>query len=311
MKKRRFVCITLLASFIHSNIISATMDSETSDKPETTVKRHDGEKKEIEVNSVNFIKLGKKANEIFIPNPEIADIEMLSDTSLYLTGLTPGTTSFVAHDKQGDVIADYQIKVIYPIKRIRDAIVEMYPDTDVEIASLDDSVILKGRVPSPEVAADVQDIASRFVANTKIINKLSIQTATQVMLKVKIAEVSRTLTKSLGINWRAISQGKDVSGMHYGFISGDASAFPTFTANVSEVTGSMTAQNGVLSANLLGGRWLAHTAGGSSGLSALIEALASEYFASVLAEPTLVALSGKTATFKVGGKRNGNRRRCR
>ncbi|MDR0753138.1 MAG: type II and III secretion system protein family protein, partial [Holosporaceae bacterium] len=308
MKKKVFVGVglVLLASFICGNVAGTAKSKknekiEKDEQPKTYISRHDGEEKVIEVNSVNFIKLNKKANEIFIPNPNIADVEMLSDSSLYLTGLAPGTTSLVAHDKQGNIIADYKIIVTYPVKQIKSAIKEMYPDTDVEIISIDDSIILKGRVPSPEIALDVQDITGRFVNNTKIINKLSIQTATQVMLKVKIAEVSRTIAKNLGINWRALSSGKDVTGMHFGFTSGNASSFPAFTSSTTELAGVLSAQNGVLGIDLPGGRWLAHI-GGGNGLSALIEALASESFASVLAEPTLIAISGKTATFKAGGE---------
>jgi pilus assembly protein CpaC len=308
MKKKVFAGVGLifLANLIYGDAAGATKNKkvekiEKDEQSKTYISRHDGEEKIIEVNSVNFIKLSKKANEIFIPNPDIADVEMLSDSSLYLTGLAPGTTSLVAHDKQGNVIADYKIRVTYPVKQIKSAIKEMYPDTDVEIISIDDSIILKGRAPSPEIALDVQDITGRFVNNAKIINKLSIQTATQVMLKVKIAEVSRTIAKNLGINWRALSSGKDVTGMHFGFTSGNASSFPAFTSSTAELSGVLSAQNGVLGSDLPGGRWLAHI-GGGNGLSALIEALASESFASVLAEPTLIAISGKTATFKAGGE---------
>ncbi|MDR0631739.1 MAG: type II and III secretion system protein family protein [Holosporaceae bacterium] len=263
---------------------------------------HQGnEIKEIEVNSVNFIKLKEKASEIFIPNPEIADVEMLSDSSLYLTGLAPGVTFLVVHNKQGNVIADYQIRVTYPLREIRNAIASVCPDSEIGISSLEDSIILKGKVASPETAVDVQDIVGRFVDGSKIINKLSIETATQVMLKVKIAEVSRTLTKSLGINWRAITTNKDVSGMHYGFISGDATSFPTFAAETADPQTAAKNIVDTLKTSASGGRWLAH-AGKSNGLSGLIEALASEAFASVLAEPTLIALSGKTATFKAGGE---------
>ncbi|MDR1982833.1 MAG: type II and III secretion system protein family protein [Holosporaceae bacterium] len=331
MKKKSFVFIGLafLSSFIYGDSTSAVVkktqqrsDSQANKVQEVDTvpdekailknaqtiehanipgNNHSGEIKEIEVNSVNFIKLNGKANEIFIPNPEVADVDMLSDSSLYLTGLTPGTTSLVVHDKRGNTILNYQVRVTYPLKEIKKAIVEMYPEADVEIVSVDKSVILRGKVASPEIAADVQDIVGRFIENTKIINKLSIETATQVMLKVKIAEVSRTLTKSMGINWRALSHGQTNNAVHYGFISGDASAFPVFTKDLDELAVQLTEENKILGKTLSGGRWLVHAGGGNS-LSALIEALASESFASVLAEPTLIALSGETAKFKSGGE---------
>jgi pilus assembly protein CpaC len=283
---------------IHANK-KKPKEKAVSESSDASTKRQESEVKVIEVNSVNFIQLKEKATEIFIPNPKVADIEMLSDSSLYLTGLAPGITFLVVQGENGKIIVNYQIKVTYPLTEIKKTIFEMYPDADVEIVSLDDSVILKGKVASPEMAKEIQDLIGRFVDGTKIVNKLSIETATQVMLKVKIAEVSRTLTKSLGINWKAISRGQDVTGMHYGFISGDTSSFPAFTTDVSAMKTdfSDTSMNGTVN----GARWLAHT-GGQNGLSALIEALANESFASILAEPTLIALSGKTATFKAGGE---------
>jgi pilus assembly protein CpaC len=263
--------------------------------------------KVIEVNSVNFIKLKSKPQEIFIPKPEVADVDMLNDSSLYLMGLAPGVTSLVVHGRNGRIIADYQIRVTYPLKAMREAVAEMHQDAEIEIVSVDDSVILKGKVYSPEIALDVQDIISRFVPSGKIINKLSIETAMQVMLKVKIAEVSRKLTKSLGINWRAMSAGKNTNGVVYGFMSGRSDVLPPFgqadmaTLRSDIITkGALGAGTESLAVN--GGRWLMH-AGVSSGLSALIEALANETYASVLAEPTLIALSGKKAVFRSGGEK--------
>jgi pilus assembly protein CpaC len=273
-----------------------------ADKQEAEINRRSGSsEKVIEVNSVNFIKLKSKPQEIFIPNPEVADVDMLNDSSLYLMGLAPGVTPLVVHGKGGAIIADYRIKVTYPLKTMREAINKMYPGLEISIVSVDNSIILMGKVPSPEVASDVQDIIGRFVDSGKIINKLSIETATQVMLKVKIAEVSRNLTKSLGINWRVLSHSKDVSGLTYGFTHGDGQAFPAFATEISAVQTAVTEQSGIMGKTLAGGRWLVH-GGKSTGLSALIEALASESFALVLAEPTLIALSGKTATFKSGGE---------
>ena len=78
-----------------------------------------GELKAIEVNSVNFIKLKDKAGQIFIPNPTVADVDVIDDSSLYLTGLQAGTTSLVVQDKEGNVIANYRILVTYPLSDIQ------------------------------------------------------------------------------------------------------------------------------------------------------------------------------------------------
>ncbi|MDR1551748.1 MAG: pilus assembly protein N-terminal domain-containing protein [Holosporaceae bacterium] len=255
--------------------------------------------KEIELHSVNFIKLKEKASEIFIPNPKVADIEMLSDTSLYLTGLNPGVTLLVVHSEQGKIIANYQIRVTYPLREVKRALAEVYPEAEIDIISLEDSVVIRGKVDSPEMAAEAQELVGRIINNAKIINKLVIETSTQVLLKVKVAEVSRDFEKKLGIDWKALSFGKSAGGMHYGFVGGNASVFPVYTADVGELKTNMDA--GAAGGTVTGGRWVMHN-GGDNGLSALLEAIAAESFASVLAEPTLVALSGKTAVFKAGGE---------
>jgi len=264
------------------------------------------EVKEIEVNSVNFIKLSRKVSEIFIPNPKIADVDMLTDNSLYVTGLSPGVTPLIAHDKEGNVVIDYQIRVTYPLNEIKRAIHEMHPESSVDIVSVEDSIILRGKVSSPEAANDIQDIVARCVKSDKIVNKLSIETATQVMLKVKIAEVSRDVTRSMGIHWKAISSAHGLNGLHWGFV---ARSPEVATATIPPIDDNDAPYIDVIS-NVMkpalksgsGGRWVMHSGGTSNALSSIIEALSSESFASVLAEPTLVALSGKTAKFNSGGE---------
>ena len=130
---------------------------------------------------------------------------------------------------------------------------------------------------------------------------MSIETATQVMLKVKIAEVTRNVTKSLGINWRALSSSGPSGGL-IGMAAGKSTdGFPEFSTDVAK---DLLEENGVLTSEIGGGRWI--VSAGINNLSALIEALASESFATILAEPNLVALSGKPATFKSGGEHGYN-----
>jgi pilus assembly protein CpaC len=309
--KKNTVQETKIIEMQSKSDIDDTLDAEKSEnigksKKEIFVNANMGRVKEIEVNSVNFVKLKNKAHEIFIPNPDVADVQLLSDNSLYLMGLSPGCTSLVITDKDDNVMLDCKIKVTYPLKAIREAILEMHPDTDVEIVSVDNSILLKGKVPSPEIAANVQEIVSRFVDTAKIINKLSIETATQVMLKVKIAEVARDITKNIGVSWRALSPNfsDSVAGISYGFTGGGAIAALNSDALESgqSLRDAVLGENGILSGKAEGGRWFARAGGAVSDLTSVIDALAGESFATILAEPTIIALSGKKATFKSGGE---------
>jgi pilus assembly protein CpaC len=193
------------------------------------------------------------------------------------------------YDKNGDILGNYVVRVTYRLDEIKKAISEVCPDLELDFVSINDQLMVKGEVPSPEMARDVIDIVGRFVKSSDaIINKLKIATATQVMLKVKIAEVTRDITKSLGVGWRALTAN---SGALIGMSTYNTVGLPT---------GALSADDKLLTGNLEGGRWV--VSAGLNNLAALIDALASENFATLLAEPNLVALSGQEATFKSGGE---------
>ena len=253
--------------------------------------------KEIDVHSIHFIKFDREMDEVFIPNPDVLDVNLLSKKSLYFSGLGVGKTPLIIRDKEGKTLCDYLIKVTYPLGDIKKAVAKIFPDLEIELVSIDSNLVLKGSVASPEMAQDVLDIVERFVDHGKIINKLTIETATQVLLKVKIAEVSREMKNSLGVNWRALSASGPSAGL-IGMAAGNSTGgFPEFSSDVST---DLLATDGILTSDIGGGRWI--VSAGINNLSALIEALASESFATILAEPNLIALSGKSAKFKSGGE---------
>lgn len=261
------------------------------------------EKKYIELGTSHFLNFLQQPSNIFISDANVLDSHMIDKRTLHISGTKLGVTTLVILNQNKDIIGSYVFTVTPPISRIKEAIANACHGLSLQLTAVNDCLMIQGDVASPEIASNVLDITSRFVESSKIINKMSIVTATQVMLKVKIAEVSRTLTKSLGINWRALSIGKSVSGMSYGFTSKavNAGTFPEF-GDVAALRTALMSSSGVFSGKTGVGEWLINTGGDSGGLSALIQALANESFASVLAEPTLVTLSGKTAVFKSGGE---------
>lgn len=261
------------------------------------------EKKYIELGTSHFLNFLQQPSNIFISDASVLDSHMIDKRTLHISGTKLGVTTLVILNQNKDIIGSYVFTVTPPISRIKEAIASACHGLSLKLTAVNDCLMIQGDVASPEMASNVLDITSRFVESSKIINKMSIVTATQVMLKVKIAEVSRTLTKSLGINWRALSIGKSVSGMTYGFTgkSVNAGTFPEF-GDIAELRTALMSSSQVFSGKTGVGEWLINTGGSSGGLSALIQALANESFASVLAEPTLVTLSGKTAIFKSGGE---------
>ncbi|MBO6055584.1 MAG: pilus assembly protein N-terminal domain-containing protein [Alphaproteobacteria bacterium] len=286
-----------LSNGIMSNEFVRNISNQKNEEVKNDNKRAQRIEKEIDKGSIHFLKFDREMDEVFIPNPDVLDVNLLSKKSLYYNGLEIGKTSLIIRDEEGKTLCDYLVKVTYPLGDIRRAIAKIFPDLEIDIVSIDSNLILKGNVASPEMAQDVLDIVERFVVNKdKIINKLTIETATQVMLKVKIAEVTRSVTKSLGIDWRTLSvPGGESSGL-IGMAAGNNTLeLPTSTDGVID---TLTTAN--IGAGEGGGKWI--VAAGLNNLAALIDAAAAESFATILAEPNLVALSGKPATFKSGGQ---------
>lgn len=257
----------------------------------------------LEVNSAHFVSFDEKLSDgdIFIPNPSIADVELINDHSLYISGKSCGTAPIIIYNAAGKAIFDRLIVVTPQISEIQKTVKQVFLDCsdDIKISSANGNIILTGKVPSPETASEVKDIVAKYVDAGKIVNRLSIETATQVMLKVKVAEVTRSVSKSLGVNWRSLSGGNGLNSGLFGFISGpDTASFPEFAADSDTMKTNLL--SGAFKGAPGGGKWL--LSNGTNNLSVLIDALANEKLAYVLAEPTLVALSGQSATFKSGGE---------
>ncbi len=240
-------------------------------------------------------RLDTDIGDVFITDPQVADIQTLNSKSFYIRGKAPGVTYLKFYDREsGDVLGNYIVRVTYKLDEIKKAISEVFPDLVLDFVSINDQLMVKGEVPSPEMAREVMDVIGRFVRLEAVINKITISTATQVMLKVKIAEVTRTVAKSLGVSWRALTSD---NGALLGMASGDVAGLPKYGDGV----GTTFDENKLFGSNLLGGRWIVSS--GVNSLTALIDATATEKLSTILAEPDLVALSGKSATFKSGGQK--------
>jgi pilus assembly protein CpaC len=159
------------------------------------------------------------------------------------------------------------------------------PGRNIATTSIDGGIVLTGMVSSPGEAEDARRLAARFIGQgEEVINRLQVTAPNQVNVRVRIAEVNKSVLRNLGINWdAAISQG--------GFAFGMLTTFPLGLSNV--FGGSTAAQGG-------GAGQTVHA--GPFDLTATMDLLAQEGLVSLLAEPNLTAVSGQTATFLAGGE---------
>jgi pilus assembly protein CpaC len=187
----------------------------------------------------------------------------------------------------GGRMIGYAVTVDASLDEVRAAIKAQAPGADVSVTGQPGGLAIGGRARSPREAAAVKAAAQQFLAEKdRLVFNVAIAGATQVNLQVRVAEVSRQVTKSFGVNWDVASNNGQVA---IGLLTGRApsSAFGKFIRDPSASQLSSI------------GAGYQH---GSFSASALIDALQAEGLATVLAEPNLTASSGESASFLAGGE---------
>ncbi|NVJ97059.1 MAG: type II and III secretion system protein family protein [Alphaproteobacteria bacterium] len=248
----------------------------------------------IEVNKGTLVRLDRPAEEIFIANPAIADVQVKSARVVYIFGKAQGETSFYALDKNDETIYSANIGVTRNLGALRGALDRMLPGAVVSANTLGQLVVLEGNVGGPDEAALAERLARSILNTDQVMNNINVMQPTQVNLRVRIAEVSRSLLKQLGFNWEGGFFG---SNFGLGMITGrdvaniipdpviDGAALKVFEFPEQ---GTKALFGDIISNNL--------------DLNWAIDALDQEGFLTVLAEPNLTALTGQTANFLAGGE---------
>jgi pilus assembly protein CpaC len=227
-----------------------------------------------------------RASTVFVANPEIADVQASADgASLFLFGKAPGITSVVALSAGNQPLVTYQVTVTPPISGLRQRLSSELPDHRVSVESTPKALILSGEVASPGQAQRAVEIAKTYLGKDQtVVNRMSIAVGTQVNLRVRVAEVSRSVTKELGFNWESLF---NIGAFTLGIATGRDAITAAGTILRGE-NGSATLPFGYRSSN--------------ADINVVIDALATDGLISVLAEPNLVALSGEMASFLAGGE---------
>ena len=255
-----------------------------------------GEKEQIkiEVSKGTLIRFDKAVDNVFIANPNIADIQVKSPTLAYIFGKKQGQTSIYAISKDDEVVFEGEISVNHNLGNFEAAIKSVMPDTRIKVETYEGLLILTGHVKNPEQAEEARKMAAEFIGeDSTIINKLNIAAPVQVNLRVRIAEIGRETMKQLGFNWENIlsTSGGATIGMIQGRNVFDI--IPNeFTNPVSPMKSFLTEVTGLAGELPIG----------NLDFNFVIDALEEEGVISVLAEPNLTTLSGEEASFLAGGE---------
>ena len=214
--------------------------------------------------------------QIVIGDPEIANVNPLTDKSFYVLGNNLGTTGIALFDQNKQLVGTIDIEVTLDTDQLASTIRASVPDAKIKVGSANGRVVLSGEADDAVAADKASKIASRFSGNEEVINSVNISSSQQVQLNVRFVEINRQAGQDLGAKYGA----NFAFGMGGRDVVIDPGTVPS--AGTGEIIGRLLS-NGV-------------------SIDIAIKALEERGLARRLAEPNLIARSGQTASFLAGGE---------
>lgn len=230
---------------------------------------------------------------IALAQPNFADVQVLSPRQIYLIGKTPGATNATIWGAGEKIIAILDIEVLPNTTMLKEKIYEMMPgEKDVKVTANHGSLVLAGTVSSTANLAQILALAQSYApkdkeGKTSIINLLEVGGVHQVMLEVRVSEMSRTLLRRLGVNFSYLPD----SGTGFGI---------SLLKNLVSLPDKGWPGNPLTVANSISAAFQFQAANAT--WTGFVDALKENGLTRVLAEPTLITTSGRPANFLAGGE---------
>ena len=259
----------------------------------------------LNVGEGQMVNLPRAVASVWTSNPKVADVYVNSKRQINLFGKDQGEATIIATAADGSVVYGAKVRVNQNISDINDILHQAMPDANLNVRTVGQVAVINGTVASPEDAAQAEMLVkaalnpgvdiSKDNASLNIVpvSRVKVATPLQVTLKVKVAEVSRDLLKQVGVN---LLSRDPTSGFQFGIGQGNAGTFGSAASgstaavpksfNIATAGTTLGAAGHLLGLDLLSTLNLAETDG----------------LVTILAEPTLTALSGETASFLAGGE---------
>lgn len=228
------------------------------------------------------IRLPTEAKDVIVGDSAVVDVVLRQKNMAYLFARTVGQTNVFFFDANGQEILHLDLEVALDSKGLKKLIDRSIPGNGIEVDTTGSNIVLKGTASTAQEAKMAEDLARRFIFDVSnsgdispVINLLRVEQGDQVMLKVRIIELKRSVLKQLGINLEG----------SLGGVSLQSKPVSTLDDLGNELFESVVG---------LG-------SGGNS-IDVTIKALEEQGLATTLAEPTLTAISGASASFLAGGE---------
>jgi pilus assembly protein CpaC len=232
------------------------------------------------INKSIVIRLPSAAKDVIVGNPGIVDAIVRTQNRAYLFARQLGQTNVFFFDAAGRQILALDIEVARDPEALQRLIERAIPGTHITVDTINDNIVLGGAAATPGEAQKAMDLAVQLTGDArKVVSTIAVSGREQVMLKVRVVEMQRTVLKQLGINYDAVfSIGK-------------------FTADLVNVAPFSLSPVG-----FLGGPLSANSFTYGDDFKAVLRAMERDALVRTLAEPTLTAISGESAKFLAGGE---------
>ena len=224
----------------------------------------------VEVGKGRLLRLDEVPSTVFLADPKIADLQFKSTKLVYIVGNSSGETSLYVLDKKDRILLNRKIVVGYDLDQLSAAINKLIPDSAVKLSMVNKTLVMDGVLASPAEAEAVRELAKSYIGGGQMLFRVSVSMPNQVNLRVSIAEVNRSVVKTLGFEFFGGSS--------------EGSIGTALLSSAFNIQGTIRKTLGAFDLGLM------------------FEAMESEGLIKILAEPNLTALSGETASFLAGGE---------
>lgn len=280
-----------LATLLLFIVASAT---QASGPPRVSVSSIASQKLPVTVGKSIIVESADAVKRVSVASPEIADTVVLTSRQIYVTGKASGVTTLTLWSDSNRISAVFDVEVVPDVAALKEKIHQMFPGEDgVKAVATHDSITLSGTVTGTGNHTQIVRLAEAYAPLDKATNKprvlslLEVGGVQQVMLEVRVSEMSRSLMRRLGVNFNYISNGGNNFGIS---LLNSLTGLPTqgWPGNPLNVTDNVN--------------WIFRFAGANATWTTFIDALKENGLTKILAEPTLITLSGRSASFLAGGE---------
>ncbi len=268
----------------------------------------------LSLDKAAVVQLDQDARDVMVSNPDLVDAVVRTPRRIFLLATKVGQTNAFFYDAAGKQILSLDIRVEKDVTDLASMIKAAMPNSAVQVQAMNDNVVLTGSVSSALESTRAADMAARLAGDPKkVVNMLTIAGGQQVMLKVRIAEMDRSIAKQFGVNLAAAAT---VGGVPV--IAATQNPYGLLGSALSNLSGAQIGAScgaafvpqitGTISSSTVGGVTTSTTTNSGTTCSApnnaqgILNALERVGLVHMLAEPNLTAVSGETARFLAGGE---------